>query len=105
MLKDAALLQWYTGLASSLHHTQGELSTPEAYKTNNAVSSLDTTTGHTKTSQASLEGGQTGTTSTTQSTTQSTTTKPKAPSEYLKEKVDGHCSFVGSTNESILVEL
>lgn len=73
VLKDGALLQWYTGLSSNLYHAQGQLATLGDDQTD--------TVSYSKSNQGLLEGEQTGSSSTASSTLRPTTTKPQSPSE------------------------
>ncbi|XP_050712871.1 cubilin-like [Eriocheir sinensis] len=87
VLKDGALLQWYTGLASNLFSVKGQQVSSGADQTDTAAHSLVSTEGHSKSNQASLEGDQAGASTTAPSTLRPITTASQAPN--CGAKVDG----------------
>ncbi|XP_050709865.1 cubilin-like isoform X3 [Eriocheir sinensis] len=87
VLKDGALLQWYTGLASNLFSVKGQQVSSGADQTDTAAHSLVSTEGHSKSNQASLEVDQAGASTTAPSTVRPITTASQAPN--CGAKVDG----------------
>lgn len=89
VLKDGALLQWYTGLASTLYHAQKQLATAGDAQTDAAASSLDTTVIHNKNEEL-LEGSHASPDTTTAPTgaSQHTEAKPQTPSECGRDTHD-----------------
>lgn len=109
MLKNDALLQWYTGLASNTYHAQGQLATPGTEQKNTAATTANITTGYSKFNSGSLEGGQTGAISTAPSTLQSTTAKPQVPSKICSCSTDcqlkihfAYNVFIGCLGQSVI---